>query len=190
MRTGVYGGSFNPKHNGHLALAKAFLQSGKVDEVWLIVSPQNPLKINAELMPDEKRLAMAQAAVLGEKHIRVSDYEFHLERPSYMVNTLQHLSADFPQHTFTLLIGSDNWTCFDRWHKHEEILNRYPIVIYPRTGDDVDATTLPPNVSVINTPRIDISSTEIRKKLSLSEDIHGLVPEKVRKMLISSGGNE
>ncbi len=176
---GIFGGSFNPIHNGHIALCKAFLEQCDIDEVWLMVSPQNPLKQNVELLDDDLRLSLTQKALEGEERIKACDYEFHLPRPSYTWNTLQALGKDYPDHRFTLLIGGDNWACFDRWYRCEDILNNYSIAVYPRTGSEIDAKLLPPNVSLINTPLFDISSTEIRQRVASGQPISGMVPESI-----------
>ena len=176
---GIFGGSFNPIHNGHIALCKAFLEQCDIDEVWLMVSPQNPLKQNVELLDDDQRLALTQKALEGEERIKACDYEFHLPRPSYTWNTLQALGKDYPDHRFTLLIGGDNWACFDRWYRCEDILNNYSIAVYPRTGSEIDAKLLPPNVSLIKTPLFDISSTEIRQRVASGQPISGMVPESI-----------
>lgn len=176
---GIFGGSFNPIHNGHIALCKAFLEQCDIDEVWLMVSPQNPLKQNVELLDDDLRLSLTQKALEGEERIKACDYEFHLPRPSYTWNTLQSLSNDYPHCRFTLLIGGDNWTCFDRWYRSEDILSNYQIAVYPRSGSEIDAMQLPPNVSLINTPLFDISSTEIRQRVAAGQNISGMVPESI-----------
>ena len=111
---GIFGGSFNPIHKGHVALARQLLRRAQLDEVWFLVSPQNPLKPQSLLLDDNMRLEMARLALKDEPHLVASDYEFHLPRPSYTWNTLQHLSQDYPQHRFTLIIGADNWQLFSR----------------------------------------------------------------------------
>ena len=176
---GIFGGSFNPIHNGHIALCKAFLAQCNLDEVWLMVSPQNPLKTNSALLDDEQRFSLAQKAIENEVGIKACDYEFHLPRPSYTWNTLQSLSNDYPHCRVTLLIGGDNWACFDRWYRSEDILSNYKIAVYPRSGSEIDAMQLPPNVSLINTPLFDISSTEIRQRVAAGQTISGMVPESI-----------
>ena len=179
IRTGIYGGSFNPIHNGHIAIARAMTTRAGLDEVWLVVSPQNPLKPAGSLLADEKRLLMAQTAVSAIPGVTATDYEFHLPRPSYMWNTLQSLSRDYPERDFTLLIGADNWAVFHRWYRADDIIAHYPIAIYPRTGYPIDTASLPPNVKLIDTGLYDISSTQVRELIACGGDITGLVPDSV-----------
>lgn len=181
-KTGIYGGSFNPIHNGHLAIARQMLTKAGLDEVWLMVSPQNPLKSADGLLDDDKRLLMARTALQGERHIAASDYEFRLPRPSYMWNTLQHLQHDFPDREFTLLIGADNWAVFHRWHRADDIIAHYPIAVYPRTGYPVSAAGLPPTVRLIDTGLYDVSSTQVRQMIARGESVEGLVPESIAAM--------
>ena len=182
IKTGIYGGSFNPIHNGHIAIAKRMLELAGLDEIWLIVSPQNPLKTAGSLLDDRLRLAMTQRALAPYPQLTASDYEFRLPRPSYMWNTLQQLSADYPDREFTLLIGADNWTVFDRWYHAADIIAHYPIAIYPRTGSDIDVTTLPPTVRLFNTGLYDISSTLVRNTIKAGGDISSLVPKEIVRM--------
>ena len=182
IKTGIYGGSFNPIHNGHIAIAKRMLELAGLDEIWLIVSPQNPLKTAGSLLDDRLRLEMTQRALAPYPQLTASDYEFRLPRPSYMWNTLQRLSADYPEREFTLLIGADNWTVFDRWYHAADIIAHYPIAIYPRTGSDIDVTTLPPTVRLFNTGLYDISSTLVRNTIKAGGDISSLVPKEIVRM--------
>lgn len=179
MKVGIYGGSFNPIHNGHIALAEAFLRQAKLDEVWFMVSPQNPLKANTSLLDDKIRFKMVQKVLRHKRNLIACDYEFYLSKPSYTWDTLQRLSNDFPQHQFTLLIGSDNWTAFDRWYHHEDILQNYKIVIYPRLGDEIGKNELPNSVSLLNAEFINISSTEIRERIANGKSIDHLVPAEI-----------
>jgi len=176
---GIYGGTFNPLHNGHIALAKAFLQQASLDEVWFVVSPQNPFKVNQELLDDNLRLEMVREALKEEPRLKVSDVEFHLSKPSYMYRTLRHLSSTYPNYRFTLLIGGDNWRAFDRWKNSDEIVKNFKIAVYPRRGDNIDATRLPANVSVIDMPLLDISSTDIRNRVHSGQPYRSLVPSKI-----------
>lgn len=169
-RIGIFGGSFNPIHTGHIALAQAVQKQCGLDEVWLMVSPQNPLKRNdSDLLDDQLRLQIAQKALEGVEGVKACDYEFHLPKPSYTWNTLQHLTKDYPDHTFILLIGGDNWAHFQRWRHWKDILWHHDIVVYPR--DEYQGT--------IDVPLLPVSSTEIRQKVRAGESIKGLVPDGV-----------
>lgn len=167
MKTGLYGGTFNPIHIGHIKLSKALLDAHLVDEMWLLVSPQNPFKVNQRLLDDNARLELAQLAVKDIPDITVSDYEFNLPRPSYMVNTLEHLRRDFPEREFFLVIGADNWERFPHWYKHKEILAHHKVIVYPRPGYELK--NIPQGVTIADTPLIDISSTKIRENFSNPE---------------------
>ena len=164
MRIGIYGGSFNPIHKGHTELARAIVEQGCVDELWMLVSPLNPLKQDetTDIAEYAHRLRMAELATEGIDGVRVSDFESHLPLPSYMVTTLGELDKAYPEHEFVLVIGADNWERFPRWYHADEILANYPILIYRRPGCTIDETSLPPTVQVVTTPLYDISSTDIR----------------------------
>ena len=166
-KVAIFGGSFNPIHTGHIALAQAVQQQCGLDEVWLMVSPQNPLKRNdADLLDDSLRFEMAQKALEGVEGVKACDYEFHLPKPSYTWNTLQHLTKDYPDYTFTLLIGGDHWAHFQRWRHWKDILWHYDVIVYPR--DEYQGT--------ISVPLLNVSSTEIRKRVRAGQSISGLVP--------------
>ena len=179
-KIGIFGGSFNPIHVGHVALAKAVLEQCGLDEVWLMVSPQNPLKKDADLLDDRLRLSMARTALEGVEGVRASDYEFHLPRPSYTWNTLKHLQQDYPDYEFTLLIGGDNWAHFQRWRNWKDILRHHRVIVYPR---DQYAGT-------IDVPLLPVSSTEIRERVRKGEDIKGLVPAGIEQMVRQCYGTE
>ena len=166
-KVAIFGGSFNPIHTGHIALAQAVQQQCGLNEVWLMVSPQNPLKRNdADLLDDSLRFEMAQKALEGVEGVKACDYEFHLPKPSYTWNTLQHLTKDYPDYTFTLLIGGDNWAHFQRWRHWKDILWHHDVIVYPR--DEYQGT--------ISVPLLNVSSTEIRKRVRAGQSISGLVP--------------
>ena len=170
MRIGVFGGSFNPIHVGHISLARQLRQSAGLDEVWLMVSPQNPLKQgDTDLLDDHLRYQMVRVALHGEVGIKASDYELHLPKPSYTWNTLQHLTADYPQHTFVLLIGGDNWAHFQRWRNWKEIMEHHEVVAYPREGYP----------GTIEMPLLNVSSTEIRERVRAGENEEDLVPKTI-----------
>ena len=184
MNIGLFGGSFNPIHVGHISLAQQLLQLAGLDEVWLMVSPQNPLKQgSSDLLDDQLRFEMAQQALKDVRGVRACDYELHLPKPSYTWNTLQHLKEDYPDHQFTLLIGGDNWQNFHRWYRADDIIRNYPIVVYPRRDSYIDPEALPANVTVVNTELLDISSTQIRNRVRQGEDIQGMVPPVIEEQV-------
>ena len=188
-RTGLFGGSFNPIHNGHISLAQQLKEQAGLDEVWLMVSPQNPLKQAGDLLDDEQRLLMARLAVEQVEGIVVSDYEMHLPRPSYTWNTLQALSSDYPDREFVLMIGGDNWASFDQWYRHEDILKSYRVVVYPRreTMEDGLSGIDGRQVSLVEAELIDISSTDIRRRIREGRSIRQLVPRAVADIIKRNG---
>ena len=169
VRTALFGGSFDPIHNGHTALARAVLEYGLADEVWLLVTPQNPHKQGRNLTDENDRLRMAQYALEGESCMQASDFEFSLPRPSYTINTLNALEEAYPDHEFLLLMGADNWQKIDKWYKSDEIQSRFGIIVYPRDGEEVPP--LPDNVRWLQPPLYDISSTEIRNAIAQGSSI-------------------
>ena len=184
MRIGLFGGSFNPIHNAHIALAKTICKEAKLDEVWFMVSPQNPLKQAQDLLGENERYEMVKLALESEeKVLKASNYEFHLERPSYTWKTLRALKKDFPQHEFSLIIGGDNWVRFPRWAHSEEILANHNIYIYPREDSDINEALLPKNVHLVHTPKINITSTMLREMVKNGNDISEYVPEVVAKTI-------
>ena len=183
-KTGLFGGSFNPIHIGHIHLARQLLRAARLDEVWFLVSPQNPLKQDMRLAPEQQRLEMAQIALRRYKRLEASDFEFHLPRPSYTWTTLQALSSQYPDREFTLLIGGDNWERFPQWYRHDDILAAYHIAVYPRVDAPIDPATLPPNVMLMQAETVDVSSTQIRERLRHRQSVAGLVPPAVERYLI------
>ena len=168
MKIGIYGGSFNPVHFGHVGLAKWVIENTDLDELWLLVSPNNPLKPAGLLAPEEERLAAVRDAIKGIEGLKASDFEFSLPRPSYTANTLRELQKDYPEHEFTLVIGEDNLAIFDRWREYEYILANFRILVYPRHGSEkfqisnFKSKTAKDIVYLKDAPYFDISSTELR----------------------------
>lgn len=179
IKTGIYGGSFNPIHNGHIALARHLLQEAELDEIWFVVSPQNPFKVQQQLLADDKRLLLVRKALAPYPQLVASDFEFSLPRPSYMWHTLQGMSAQWPDRELHLIIGADNWLCFDRWYHADDIRSTYPIIIYPRQGYDIVSSALPQGVRLVNTPLYNVSSTEIRADVAAGRDISSKVPSTI-----------
>ena len=182
-KTGIFGGSFNPIHNGHITLARQLSKAAELDEVWLMVSPQNPLKAQNGLLDDQLRLEMARQALVDEPGIEASDYEFRLPRPSYTWNTLQALEHDFPDREFVLMIGGDNWQNFSRWYRADDILSHYRLVVYPRRGSHIG--DVPKNVTVVEAELLDISSTDIRRRVRQGKNISGMVPNNIVNEVMS-----
>lgn len=185
-KAGIFSGSFNPIHNGHMAIARALIEQGTLDEIWFIASPQNPLKSQADLLDDATRARLVQLAIEGEKSLRYCDIEMHLPRPSYTITTLQELTHRYPDTDFSLLIGSDNWAIFDRWKSAEEIIRQFRLYIYPRPGFPVDETTLPPHVHLTQAPMMEISSTDIRHRIATGQPFDRLVPRRVHDYIIEN----
>lgn len=170
MKIGIFGGSFDPIHAGHVSLAKYVLDHTYLDEIWLMISPLNPLKPQGYVATDEERLEMARLAVEGIPGIRVSDFEFHLPIPSFTYKTLTELKKAYPDHEFRLIIGGDNWANFNRWRNPEEILSEFGIIVYPRPNESLHDTihsspfTLDSSKILIldGAPQMAVSSTHIR----------------------------
>lgn len=171
MKIGIYGGSFNPIHKGHTSLASAILTQGLVDELWLMVSPLNPLKQGheGEIAEYGHRVRMAEIAAEGVKGLRVSDFESRLPVPSYMYNTLDRLRHEYEGKEFVLVIGADNWRNFHRWYRVEDILKEYGVLVYRRPGFEMDEEGLPESVKVVDTDLYDVSSTQIRETIRNGE---------------------
>lgn len=183
LKTGIFGGSFNPIHIGHLALANFICENGYIDELWFLISPQNPFKQNEMLLADEIRLKLVKAAIEDYPHFIASDFEFTLPKPSYTINTLKSLSKTYPDRDFYLIIGADNWAAFNRWRSPEEIISNYHILIYPRLGYNIDTNSLPQNVKSINSPIIEVSSTFIRESIHKGKDVRYFLHPSVHKII-------
>lgn len=179
MKIGIYGGSFNPIHFGHTGLAQWVVENTDLDEVWLMVSPNNPLKDASILADEQKRLAAAKEAIsdgrlASGKRIIVSDFEFTLPRPNYTANTLRELQKQYPQHEFTLIIGEDNLEIFPKWRESTYLLENFRILVYPRKGSEKSVEQMMQELEtahikevqlLANAPYFEISSTELRKNL-------------------------
>ena len=170
IKTGIFGGSFNPIHNGHISLARQLKEKAGLDEVWLMVSPQNPMKRQTDLLSDEARL-----------------HEMHLPKPSYTWLTLQSLSRDYPDRQFVLMIGGDNWAIFHRWFHADDILQNYQVVVYPRRDERPVEKTLPAGVTIVEAELLDVSSTEIRQRIREGRSIQKLVPPSVAAFIKQEG---
>lgn len=182
--TGIFGGSFNPIHMGHIGLARDILRLTHLHEVWFLVSPLNPFKQQAgDLIADRLRFDMVCRALATEPDLVASDYEFGLPRPSYTWQTLAHLREDYPDRLFTLIIGADNWLAFDRWAHPDDILRHHHIIVYPREGYPIDRASLPPRVTLVDTGLYPVSSTAVRRRVALGQSVDGLVPPAIIPMV-------
>lgn len=190
MKIGLYFGTFNPIHVGHLIIANHMADHTDLDQVWLVVTPQNPLKKKSSLLADYHRLAMVRHAIEDNQKIRVSDIEFHLPKPSYTVNTLVHLQEQQPEAEFALIMGEDNLRTFHKWKNHEEIFELAELYVYPRalTEDEKreDATITPPNnlhmherVKMVDAPVMKVSASFIRRAIKERKDVRYLLTEPV-----------
>jgi nicotinate-nucleotide adenylyltransferase len=179
MKVGLYFGSFNPIHHGHLIIASHMMNNTDLRQVWFVVSPQNPLKPSAGLLNEYQRLYLLQLAIEGEPTLKVSDIEFRLPRPSYTIDTLTYLQEKYPETEFTVIMGSDSYQNIERWKNYQQLLSTYSILIYERPGYPVHTTR--PNVSLLKAPLLEISATHIRETIKQGRSIRYLVPDKVRE---------
>lgn len=186
-RIGLFGGTFDPIHYAHVKLALSIKLQHKLDEVWFMVTPLNPWKQGSTLSPDHHRFNMVQLAVSEHDGLVASDYEFHLEKPTYSYLTLRHLREDFPQHEFTLIVGGDNWAQFDHWAHFDEILLHHPVVVYPREGCDIATpeavSMIPHRLTVVNAETMPVSSTQIRSLCREGKSLSGLVCSAVEQYI-------
>jgi nicotinate-nucleotide adenylyltransferase len=183
-RVGLLFGSFNPIHVGHLILAEHFATRTDLAEVWLVVSPQNPFKVGAELLPEAQRLHFVEQAIAGNARLRAEAIEFELPRPSYTIATLDALRARHPGTDFVLLMGGDNLPGLPRWQQAERILSEVAIYVYPRPGSPLPDLALFPLVQVMQAPLLDISATYVRESLRAGRSIRYLVPAAVEAGLL------
>lgn len=184
MFIGLYFGSFNPVHNGHIQIAKEMLQQVGFDELWFVVSPQNPLKNSDELASNEHRLAMLELAVADiDDPIRVTDIEFDLPTPSYTYKTLEVLTILYPTAKFALVMGSDNLAVIEKWKEYQQLLERYPIYFYPRKEDNSKELATRYGGHIVDAAMLDISSTQIRELLKKSMPIDHLVSPAVARYI-------
>ena len=180
MITGIFSGSFNPIHIGHLALANWICEFGGIDEIWFLVTPQNPFKKESDLLDENRRLQLVEAAIEGYVKFKASDFEFSLPRPSYTINTLRALRERYPERTFHLVIGADSWNSVTGWKDHESLIAEFPILIYPRKGYEVVIPEKYTAIKKVEAPLIEISSTFIRQSVSDGKDVRFFLPEALR----------
>ena len=180
MKIGLYFGTFNPIHIGHLVIANHMAEFSSLDQVWFVVTPHNPLKDKSTLLEDYKRLELVHLATEDYPKLRASDVEFKLPQPNYTVNTLIHLEEKFRDHDFSLIMGEDNLKSLRKWKNYEMILEHYPIHVYPRiSGQEMPALESKAGIYRTDAPIMEISSTFIRNAIRIGKNIRPLLPEKV-----------
>lgn len=178
MRIGLYFGSFNPVHHGHLIIANHIAENCALDKVWFVVSPQNPLKESKSLLNEYHRLHLVSLAIKDSPKLRVSDIEFRLPKPSYTIDTLTYLLEQFPQKTFSIIMGSDSFQNIHRWKNYELLIKNYPIIVYQRPAFEIKETH-GANLEIVKAPMLDISSTYLREQIKNKKSIRYLTPDLV-----------
>lgn len=187
MKVGLFFGSFNPIHIGHLIIANIMAETTDLSKVWMVVSPQNPFKPSKGLLHEFDRFDMVRAAVYDHYKIEASDIEFHLPKPSYTIHTLVHLSEKHPDKEFKVVMGEDNLVNFVKWKNHERILEDYGLYVYPRPRTQPSDLLSHPHVKVVEAPLLDISATFLRKCIRNRQSIRYLVPDVVEEMIRTRG---
>ena len=183
-KIGLFFGSFNPVHNGHLILANYLVEYADLDHVWFVISPHNPFKEKKSLLTDHHRRDMLEVAIKDDPRFEVCDIEFFMPQPSYTIDTLVRLSERYPNTDFYLICGMDNLTNFKKWKNYQLILDNYHLLVYPRKGYEGGELMNHNSVQVVDAPIIEISSTFIRKARSENKDVRHFMPEKAYKYMI------
>lgn len=185
MKIGLYFGTFNPIHIGHMIIANHFAEYSGLEQIWMVVTPHNPLKNKQTLLDDYQRLQLVYLATEEYPKIKPSDIEFKLPQPNYTVNTLAHLQDKYPEHVFSLIMGEDNLKSLHKWKNHEVIIENYEIYVYPRVSTVVENIALinNPNIHIVPAPIVEISSTFIRENMKNKKNVRPLLPEKVWEYL-------
>jgi nicotinate-nucleotide adenylyltransferase len=188
MRIGLYFGSFNPIHHGHLIIANYVLEHTDLDQIWFVVSPQNPLKPSNSLLNEYHRLFLVQASIEGENRLRASDIEFKLPKPSYTVDTLAYLQEKYPSHEFSIVMGSDSFQNLPKWKNYHWLLQHFPVYVYRRPAhESLPSFPDAKKIIVLEAPLLPISATHIRKSIKEGKSIRYLVPEAVREEIERNG---
>lgn len=180
---GLFFGSFNPIHIGHLIIAECIAGSSLAQEVWFVVSPHNPLKNESDLLHAFDRLEMVERAIADNYKLKATDVEFHLPRPSYTIHTLEKLSAQYPQHHFRLIMGEDNLHTLPRWKAYETILEQYGILVYPRPAKTSVSPLQHSNIHIVQAPVLEISASLIRQRIKQGLSVKYMVPEPVEQLI-------
>lgn len=184
LKIGLYFGSYNPIHIGHLAIANYMVEYTDIDQLWFVISPQNPFKKKSNLLDDYHRLELVNCAIEGDDRLRASNIEFSLPKPSYTVDTLAYLKDQHPAYHFKILMGSDNLESFHKWKNYETIVGRYGVIVYPRPGFDKSKVQFHKNITVADgAPLMEISSSFIRDAIYNKKDVRHFLPQKTWEYL-------
>lgn len=186
MQVGLYFGSFNPIHIGHLIIANHILNESEIERIWFVVSPLNPFKKSENLVNEYDRLHLVRTAIEDDARLKATDIEFSLPKPSFTVHTLAYLKEKYPDHSFSIIMGSDGFQNLDKWKNPEIIVKDYPIIIYKRPGFEI-YNKLNAKIKVMDAPLLEISSTHIRGLIKAGKSIKYLVPSKVEEEILASG---
>jgi nicotinate-nucleotide adenylyltransferase len=187
MKTGLYFGSFNPIHIGHMAIANYFVEFTDLDDLWFVVSPHNPLKEKKSLLEDQARLELVELAISDDPRFQASNIEFNLPQPSYTIDTLTYLKEKHPKREFVLLMGSDGLRTFNKWKNAELIVSNYERYVYPRDTESIEELKPHRNIKIVNAPKLEISSTFIRKAIKEKKNITHFLPAEVYKAIDKYG---
>ena len=186
MHIGLYFGSFNPVHVGHLVISTHVINTTEIDQLWLVVSPQNPFKPSQSLLNEYHRFHLVQAALEGENKIKASSIEFQLPKPSYTVDTLAYLKDKYPQHNFSIIMGSDSFCNIEKWKNYKVIISNHMLYIYERQGFEI-TNNINAKIEVLKAPLLQISSTNIRKLVKEGKSIRYMVPDIVKEEIERNG---
>lgn len=184
MKIGLYFGSFNPIHIGHLAIANYMVEFTDLNQLWFVVSPQNPLKKKSSLLEEYHRFELVNQAVDDDLRFKASNVEFKLPQPSYTTDTLAHLEERYPDSQFVLIMGSDNLDSIHKWKNYEQLLDNYQFYVYPRHESDIEKLKAFKNVKIVNAPQMELSATFIRNSIKEGKDIRHFLPPKVYNYIV------
>ncbi len=179
MKIGLFFGTYNPIHTGHLAIANYMVEYTDMKQIWFVVSPHNPHKLKESLLEDYHRLEMVHLAIDNDQRFRICDVEFRMPKPSYTIDTLAYLEEKFPMHQFALILGSDNLKTFHKWKNHKMLVKKFKRYVYPRIGDINEEILQHENIQLVSAPRMEISSSFIRLAISEGKDVKFFLPPKV-----------
>ncbi len=185
--TGLFFGSFNPIHIGHMALANYMVTHTSIQDLWFVVSPQNPLKQKHTLLPDYQRLEMVNIAIEDDIRFRASDIEFHLPKPSFTIDTLAYLEEKYPKRKFIIIMGADTLHTLHKWKNIDILTDKYEILAYPRPGFNPEDIKVKANFTLTDAPNIEISATFIRKAIKEGKDIRHFLPPRVYNHIQTMG---